>query len=264
VGHRRSRRGGKGHQVFKFSPQGKVLRLSSGRHRWRARHLQRADRRDGAAYNGDIFVSDATAGETNARIVKFTRTASSSGRGKERRGAGRIQYPAFASPWTQRGGCSWADRANNRIQIFDQDGGFVAQWKQFGGERSLHRPQRHALFDRLDPTLAGRPGMRRLPCVLRAAMVMRRGSGFPRRPSDSESCRIEHAVAVDEGDRSAGRTASICATKRPSWSKIWMRLLARRPRYSRPAASKASECGILNSPGPAPFLSAVLMHWPSW
>ena len=25
-----------------------------------------------------------------------------------------------------------ADRANNRIQIFDQDGKFVAEWKQFG------------------------------------------------------------------------------------------------------------------------------------
>jgi DNA-binding beta-propeller fold protein YncE len=25
-----------------------------------------------------------------------------------------------------------ADRANNRIQIFDQDGNFLAEWKQFG------------------------------------------------------------------------------------------------------------------------------------
>ena len=25
-----------------------------------------------------------------------------------------------------------ADRANNRIQIFDQDGKFLAEWKQFG------------------------------------------------------------------------------------------------------------------------------------
>ena len=25
-----------------------------------------------------------------------------------------------------------ADRSNNRIQIFNQDGGFIAEWKQFG------------------------------------------------------------------------------------------------------------------------------------
>jgi hypothetical protein len=30
-----------------------------------------------------------------------------------------------------------ADRSNNRIQIFDQDGNFVDQWKQFGGDSSI-------------------------------------------------------------------------------------------------------------------------------
>jgi hypothetical protein len=30
-----------------------------------------------------------------------------------------------------------ADRKNNRIQVFDQDGGFVAAWKQFGQPSSV-------------------------------------------------------------------------------------------------------------------------------
>ena len=31
------------------------------------------------------------------------------------------------------------DRSNNRIQILDQDGNFIAEWKQFGRpERNLH------------------------------------------------------------------------------------------------------------------------------
>ena len=30
-----------------------------------------------------------------------------------------------------------ADRANNRIQVFDQDGNFIAEWKQFGRPSGL-------------------------------------------------------------------------------------------------------------------------------
>ena len=35
-------------------------------------------------------------------------------------------------PWISAGRLFVADRANNRIQIFDQDGNFLAEWKQFG------------------------------------------------------------------------------------------------------------------------------------
>src|SRR5260370_30655155 len=31
-----------------------------------------------------------------------------------------------------------ADRQNNRVQVFDQDGNFVAAWKQFGQPSSVH------------------------------------------------------------------------------------------------------------------------------
>ena len=36
------------------------------------------------------------------------------------------------SPWIPLAVCLSSDRANNRIQIFDQDGNFLAEWKQFG------------------------------------------------------------------------------------------------------------------------------------
>ena len=35
-------------------------------------------------------------------------------------------------PWIPSGRLFVGDRSNNRIQIFDQDGKFLAEWKQFG------------------------------------------------------------------------------------------------------------------------------------
>ena len=43
-----------------------------------------------------------------------------------------------------------ADRVNNRIQIFDQDGNFVAEWKQFGRPSGL-------CIDKNDVVYVGRP-----------------------------------------------------------------------------------------------------------
>jgi sugar lactone lactonase YvrE len=37
-----------------------------------------------------------------------------------------------------RGRLFVADRDNNRVQIFDQDGGFLEEWKQFGRPSGLH------------------------------------------------------------------------------------------------------------------------------
>src|SRR5579872_474849 len=47
--------------------------------------------------------------------------------------------------------------------------------------------------------------------------------------------------------------------KLPSWSKIWMRLLARSPTNRRPFESKARQCGTSNWPGPYPYLPHCLI-----
>jgi len=39
-----------------------------------------------------------------------------------------------------------ADRANDRIQIFDQDGKFLAEWKQFGRPSGLFIDQNDILY----------------------------------------------------------------------------------------------------------------------
>ncbi len=39
-----------------------------------------------------------------------------------------------------------ADRQNNRVQVFDQDGNFIAAWKQFGQPSSVYVDGHDDLF----------------------------------------------------------------------------------------------------------------------
>jgi sugar lactone lactonase YvrE len=124
---------GKGHQVIKFSPDGKVLMV-----------LGKAGvTGDGpdtfnqpndvvVAPNGDIFVSDGHSPNTgNARVVKFTKDGKFIKQwGSHGSGPGQFEVP-HALALDSQGRLFVGDRANNRIQIFDQDGNFLAQWRQF-------------------------------------------------------------------------------------------------------------------------------------
>jgi len=123
---------GRGHQVFKFSPQGQVLmtlgkagRAGSGPDEFNAPSSVYV------APNGDIFVGDGHGGDTNARIVKFDKN----GKllkiwGKKGSGPGEIDIP-HALAMDSRGRLFVGDRQNNRIQIFDQEGNYLDQWHQF-------------------------------------------------------------------------------------------------------------------------------------
>jgi len=125
-------RDGKGHQVVKFSPDGKVL-LTLGKAGIAGdgpdTFNQPSDVVTGR--NGDIFVADGHDRETNARIVKFSKD----GRfiktwGKRGSAPGEFDTP-HAIAIDSRGRVFVGDRANNRIQIFDQDGKFLEEWKRF-------------------------------------------------------------------------------------------------------------------------------------
>jgi len=123
---------GKGHQVIKFSPEGKVLlRLGKAGIAGDGPDEFNAPSAVVVAPNGDIFVADGHGGNTNARIVKFT----SDGKfiktwGKKGSAPGEIDIP-HALAMDSRGRLFLGDRQNNRIQIFDQDGKFIDQWSQF-------------------------------------------------------------------------------------------------------------------------------------
>jgi|SRR5579871_1370836 len=131
-------RDGKGQQVFKFSPDGKVL-LTLGTKGIAGdgpdEFNQPSDVIVGA--NGDIFVADGHGGNSNARIVKFDKNGKFIKTwGKRGSGTGEFETP-HSLALDSKGRSFVADRGNNRIQIFNQDGKFLDQWTQFGRPSGL-------------------------------------------------------------------------------------------------------------------------------
>jgi streptogramin lyase len=124
---------GKGHQVFKFSPEGKVL-MTLGK---AGVVGEGPDMFSGptdvvVAANGDVFVADGHVANSNGRIVKFSKDGKFiKAWGKKGSAPGEFDVP-HSITMDSRGRLFVGDRSNSRIQIFDQDGKFLDQWKQFG------------------------------------------------------------------------------------------------------------------------------------
>src|SRR6266487_2531585 len=131
---------GKGHTVVKFSPEGKVL-LTLGKPGVAGNPPDALTEPCSVvvAPNGDIFITEGHSGQavnappdTVARISRFTKD------GKFIKSFGKLgSGPAeFRTPhdiaMDSQGRLFVADRGNMRIHILDQDGAFIAQWKQFG------------------------------------------------------------------------------------------------------------------------------------
>lgn len=124
---------GKGNQVIKFSPEGKVL-LTLGKAGVAGDGPDTFNRPSDVvvAPNGDIFVADGHGGNSNARIVKFSKDGKFIKTwGKKGTAPGEFDTP-HAIAMDSKGRIFVGDRGNNRIQIFDQEGNFIAEWKQFG------------------------------------------------------------------------------------------------------------------------------------
>ena len=146
--------GTKGHQVIKFSPQGKVLmRLGKAGVAGSGSDTLNEPCDVITAPNGDIFVSDGHSGQnakpapgSTARIIKFTRD------GKFVKEWGRIgSAPGeFRTPhalaFDSRGRLFVADRGNHRLQIFEQDGTFLDSYAQFGRISGLFIDARDMLY----------------------------------------------------------------------------------------------------------------------
>jgi streptogramin lyase len=124
---------GKGYQVFKFSPEGKVLlTLGKAGIGGEAPGTFIYPSAVVVAPNGDIFVADGHGADTNGRIMKFSRDGKFI-KSWGQKGTGRGEFGGVhAIAMDSKGRLFVGDRGNSRIQIFDQDGKFLEEWKQFG------------------------------------------------------------------------------------------------------------------------------------
>lgn len=130
-----------GQEVLKLSPDGKVL-MMLGKEGVSGNGPDTFDRPTGIAVaaNGNVFVADGHAPNqhNSARIVKFSKD----GRfikawGHKGPAPGDFDEPHDIFVGGPQGRVYVADRGNKRIQVFDQEGGFLAAWPQFGTPSSV-------------------------------------------------------------------------------------------------------------------------------
>lgn len=121
---------GRGQQVFKLSPEGEILMtLGTAGVAGDGPHTFNGVADVYVAEDGSIFVAD---GHVNNRIVKY----SPEGEyllewGTAGSGQGEFAMP-HALSMDSRGRLFVADRGNVRVQVFDQQGRFLEEWKQYG------------------------------------------------------------------------------------------------------------------------------------
>jgi len=130
----------KGHQVFKFSPQGKLLltlgKVGGGRDP--EFFFQPNDVL--VAPNGTIFVSEGHSSSqgSTARILKFDKTGKLiKSWGKLGSGPDDFDQP-HALAMDSKGRLFIGDRGNNRIVIADQDGKVIDRWSQFSRPSGIY------------------------------------------------------------------------------------------------------------------------------
>jgi hypothetical protein len=139
-----------GHEILKISPTGQVL-MTIGQAGAAGNGPYAFDRPTGVAIapNGDIFVADGHAPNksNSARVVKYSPNGTFIKEwghlGSE---PGNFREPHDIFVGGSKGYLYVADRQNNRVQVFDQDGHFIAAWKQFGQPSSVFVDKRDNLF----------------------------------------------------------------------------------------------------------------------
>jgi DNA-binding beta-propeller fold protein YncE len=138
---------GKGQQVFKFSPTGEVL-LALGTAGEPGDPPARLNNPTSVAIaaNGDIFVSEGHGGSEVGRVSKF----SSDGTfiksfGQFGEGPGQFRTP-HGMAFDAEGRLYVADRGNSRIQVFDQEGTFLHELRQFGPPNDVHITEDGVLY----------------------------------------------------------------------------------------------------------------------
>ena len=139
---------GKGQQVLKFSPQGKLL-MTLGTAGKAGTGTDTFDQPTSIAFapNGDIYVSEGHAPSNgNSRILRFSRT------GKllkviGTKGSGNDQFLGpHGLAVDSRGRLFVADRGNLRVSILDANGKFLEAWTQWGTPQGIYIDAKDNLY----------------------------------------------------------------------------------------------------------------------
>ena len=135
----------RGHQVFKFNPDGKLL-MTLGEAGGGVDPKYFFQPNDViVAPGGEIFVSQGH-GQGQSEVLKFSKDGAFLKRfGKTGTGPGEFDQP-HALAFDSRGRLFVADRNNNRIQIFDRDGHFIEQWAQFSRPSGIFIDKRDTIY----------------------------------------------------------------------------------------------------------------------
>jgi len=127
------------HLVFKISPEGRILMVLGNRQGVAGTNdaEDAFNRPTNTAFraNGNIYISD---GYNNGRVVEITPTGEYV-RHWGKRGTGDGEFNLVHDVAVDPAGRVYvADRANERVQVFDADGKFLAKWTNLGAPWGLY------------------------------------------------------------------------------------------------------------------------------
>jgi sugar lactone lactonase YvrE len=139
-----------GHQVFKFSPDGKLLltlgKAGGNRPNTPAEPDSFYQPNDVlVAPNGEIWVSEGHGG-ANSRLIKFSKDGKFIKEfGKRGNGPEDWDQP-HALAMDSRGRIYVGDRSNNRIKIIDQEGKLLGEWLQFSRPSGIYIDKKDNIY----------------------------------------------------------------------------------------------------------------------
>ncbi len=137
----------RGHQIIKFSAEGEVLlTLGTPGVAGSGPYSFNSPSDVVVADNGSVFIADGHNNDGNNRVVKYSRDGEfimSWGQTGYAPGEFRVLH---AIDIDSRGRVFVADRSNNRIQIFDQEGTHLATWTQFGRPSGISFDENGQIF----------------------------------------------------------------------------------------------------------------------
>jgi DNA-binding beta-propeller fold protein YncE len=195
----------KGHQVFKFSPEGKVL-MTLGKAGVSGSGPDEFDQPTDVvvAPNGDIFVTDSHRNGRNNRVVKFTKDGVYVKEwGRKGSGRGELSEPHTIA-MDSRGRLFVGDRENNRIQIFDQEGTYIDEWRQFGRPSGISITRDDTIYV-ADSESGPDTGARELPGIKKGIRIgSARDGSVTAFIEDMESTAPDHSGAEGVGVDASG------------------------------------------------------------